>query len=49
MVRMSPSSLPSEHGWEAKTFGHLLFRNLFVATFCLTDHELADLQEINHR
>ena len=43
VVFMTPDTLTPEQGREAQTFGHLLFGDVLVASFGLTDDELTKL------
>lgn len=43
MIPMSSHTFSLEHRWEAKPFWHLILIDTLVASFRLTDHELAEL------
>lgn len=45
VVAVSPNTLATENGGEAKTLGHFCFRNVLVAAFGLSDDEFTDLEE----
>jgi len=45
MIPVSSHTFAPEHRWEAKPFRHLILIDTLVASFRLTDHELAELRD----